>query len=83
MGVARFENGGRRFSFLSPCDGFQFSRRRENLTFSHHQEVQGRSDADELLDWCEETDPPRSREDLRVKRKAFAMTLNSHAGVRI
>ena len=44
----------------SVCDSFEISRRRENLTFSHHAEVQGRSDADELLDWCEETDPPRS-----------------------
>ncbi len=27
----------------SVCDNFLFSRRRENLTFSHHQEVQGRA----------------------------------------
>ena len=39
----------------SVCDSFEFCRRRQNLTFSHHQEVQGREDADELLDWCEET----------------------------
>ena len=32
----------------SVCDSFEFSRRRENLTFSHHQEVQAREDADEL-----------------------------------
>ncbi len=49
----------------SVCEAFELSRWRDNLTFSHHQEVQGRSDADELLDWCEETDTPRSREDLR------------------
>jgi N6-adenosine-specific RNA methylase IME4 len=53
----------------SVCDAFQFSRRRENLTFAHHQEVQGRGDADELLDWCEETTPPRSRKELREEKQ--------------
>ena len=38
----------------SVCVAFEFSRRREKLTFSHYQEVQGRDDAEELLDWCEE-----------------------------
>jgi DNA modification methylase len=53
----------------SVCDTFEFSRRRENLTFSHHAEVQGRPDADELLDWCEETTPPRKVKDLRDRKK--------------
>ena len=34
---------------------YEFMRRRMNLTFAHHREVQGRDDADELLDWCAET----------------------------
>ena len=41
----------------SVAESFELLSRRNNLTFSHHQEVQGRDDADELLDWCEETDP--------------------------
>jgi N6-adenosine-specific RNA methylase IME4 len=53
----------------SVCEAFEFCRRRQNLTFSHHQEVQGRSDADELLDWCEETTPPRSIKELREEKK--------------
>ncbi len=53
----------------SVCVAFEFSRRRENLTFAHHQEVQGRDDADELLDWCLEEDPPRSQKELREKKR--------------
>ena len=53
----------------SICENFQFCRRRQNLSFKHHQEVQGREDADELLDWCEETTPPRSTRALRDEKK--------------
>ena len=51
----------------SICDGFELSRRRDNLTFTHHQEVQGRDDADELLGWCEANNA--SRKDLREEKK--------------
>lgn len=51
---------------------FQFSRRRENLPFSHHAEVCAIDDPavqDRMLDWCEETigetGKPRSTRDLR------------------
>ena len=53
----------------SVCRVLEFSRRRENLTFKHHVEVANRDDADELLDWCEETDPPRSVQDLRAEKR--------------
>ena len=39
----------------SVCRAFELSRRRDNLSFKHHAEVANRDDADELLDWCEET----------------------------
>jgi predicted RNA methylase len=60
---------------MSVCEGFELSRRRDKLTFSHHQEVQGRPDADELLDWCEETTPPRSRNQLRERKKEIKKKL--------
>jgi hypothetical protein len=53
------------------CDKFESSRRRENLSFSHHVEVAHLPPdlADELLDWCEEqfavTGKPRSVRELR------------------
>lgn len=51
------------------CETFESGRRRPHLSFKHHQEVQGRDDADELLDWCEETTPPRSTRVLRDEKK--------------
>jgi N6-adenosine-specific RNA methylase IME4 len=56
-------------SAKSVAMAYEMSRRRQNLTFGHHQEVQGRDDADELLDWCEETDPSRTIKDLREEKK--------------
>jgi N6-adenosine-specific RNA methylase IME4 len=53
----------------SVCDSFELSRRRDNLTFTHHQEVQGREDADELLDWCEKTSVPKTIKDLREEKR--------------
>ena len=50
------------------CRAFEFSRRRENLSHNHHAEVANRPDADELLDWCEETDPPRTTKELRAEK---------------
>lgn len=68
----------------SVCNEFEFSRRRENLKFSHHQEVQGRNDSEELLDWCEETDPPRSIKHLRQEKqrrdRAARLALNPPSG---
>lgn len=52
----------------SVCESFEFSLRRENLSYGHHKEVQGRDDADELLDWCEETTPPRPIKELREEK---------------
>ncbi len=58
----------------SVCRAFESSRRRDNLTFSHHVEVASISSenpkrADNLLDWCAETIPengrPRSIRELR------------------
>jgi hypothetical protein len=45
-----------------PLDPFEFSRRRENLSFQHHAEAAALppDEADTLLDWCEETPKPRS-----------------------
>jgi hypothetical protein len=61
----------------SVCAKFEVSRRRENLTFSHHAEVAHLPPAtvDKLLDWCEEpiatTGKPRSVRMLReeVRRR--------------
>ena len=50
------------------CKAIELSRRRDFLSFSHHAEVANRKDADELLDWCEETDA--SRNALRKEKKA-------------
>lgn len=58
------------------CNRFETSRRRDVLSFKHHQEVAPLSNeqADELLDWAEEPirsgDPkarPRSTRDLRME----------------
>lgn len=57
--------------FKSLSCAFGFSRRRENLSWSHHREVQGETPESQetLLDWCEETDLPRSRRELRERRR--------------
>lgn len=53
------------------CRSFEFSRRRENLTFTHHREVCAIEDPatrDRFLDWCLETNgsgKPRSTRELR------------------
>ena len=53
------------------CRAFETSRRRQNLTFSHHAVVASRSRAeqDALLNWCEQTltqnGKPRSVRELR------------------
>lgn len=54
------------------CEAFSdLSRRRDKLTFNHHAEAASLEpeDADELLDWCEETiattGKPRSTRELR------------------
>src|SRR5262249_2701533 len=54
---------------------FETSRRREVLTFSHHQEVAGLDPPDdhELLDWCEKKNAdsgrPRSPRELREEKR--------------
>jgi hypothetical protein len=42
---------------------FETSRRREVLSFNHHEEVAALppDEADALLDWCEETPKPHMR----------------------
>jgi len=54
----------------SVCQAFEFSRRRENLSYGHHAEVANRDDADELLDWCEETGA--SVQDLRAEKRRLS-----------
>lgn len=55
----------------SVCSSFQLDRRRSNLTYGHHVEVNSMKsdDADALLDWAEETiattGKPRSVRELR------------------
>lgn len=57
----------------SVCRAFETSRRREVLGFTHHREVAAlpSNEADELLDWCEETikltGKPRSTKELRAE----------------
>jgi hypothetical protein len=53
------------------CRAFETSRRREVLSFKHHAEVASlqKEKADALLDWCEETTPPRSTRELREKSR--------------
>lgn len=50
------------------CRAFDFSRRREKLSFTHHAEVCAIPDPkvqDRLLDWASEGDKPKSTRDLR------------------
>lgn len=50
------------------CKNFDFSRRREKLSFTHHREVCAIPDPavqDRLLDWASEGDKPRSTRELR------------------
>jgi hypothetical protein len=42
----------------SVAEAFELSRRRDNLTFNHHQEAQG-PEQDELLDWAEKNSARR------------------------
>jgi hypothetical protein len=44
------------------CRAFETCRRRDVLSFNHHTEVAGLVArlADELLDWCEESNPPEA-----------------------
>jgi hypothetical protein len=55
----------------SVCRAFETSCRHEVLSFGHHKEVSGREDADELLDWAQETiaatGKPRSTRELRAE----------------
>lgn len=56
------------------CRAIEFSRRRPNLSFAHHDEVANRDDADELLDWAEENDASvkELRQEKRRRAKALA-----------
>lgn len=50
------------------CRKFEFSRRREKLSFTHHREVCAIPDPkvqDRLLDWASEGDKPKSTRELR------------------
>lgn len=50
------------------CETFEFSRRRENLSFSHHVEVCAIESEDvqnRFLDWAAEGDKPKSIRELR------------------
>jgi hypothetical protein len=62
----------------SVAKAFEFSRRRENLTFGHHAEVMAIKDKqvqDRFLDWCEEPmidgEKPRSTRALREQIKVY------------
>jgi hypothetical protein len=56
-------------NYATVCNAFQISRRRENLSFTHHALVADLepAEADAQLDWCEERQPVRSTRDLRDK----------------
>jgi N6-adenosine-specific RNA methylase IME4 len=63
------------------AERFQTVRRRMDLSWSHHREVAGRDDADELLDIAERED--WSTRDLRaevIQRKAAVAINAPHAG---
>ena len=52
----------------SVANAFQFSRRRENLSFTHHTEalaLAGPALQDRFLDWCLEPETSRSTRELR------------------
>ena len=62
------------------CDIFDIARRRAVLTFKHHAEVSALDpkEADELLDWCEQTEKPRSTRELRGVRAAVRVPRLCH-----
>ncbi len=52
----------------SVCKAIKSSRRREDLSFGHHAEVSNRPDAEELLDWCEQTGARRAGSAIQLGR---------------
>lgn len=53
----------------STCRALKQSSRRRELSYGHHAEVANHDDAEELLDWCEKTDPPQSVQELRAEKR--------------
>ncbi len=49
------------------CRAIEQRLRRPTLPYTHHRQVANRDDADELLDWCEETGA--SVQDLRAEKR--------------
>ena len=59
-------NYGTTRNYMSVCEAFELSRRRENLSFTHHKEAQG-PDQDDLLQWA--ADNNASKAELRQEKK--------------
>ncbi len=77
-GKSACENIGVDYQTTKDCGmvakAFQFSRRRENLTFSHHREVCPIDDPvmqDKFLDWCLEGEKRATVRELREKVQAY------------
>lgn len=63
------------------CRQFQFCRRRQNLSFSHHNEVcvlESESMQDKLLDWCLSDEKRKTVKELREKVQAYLAMKDWH-----